>query len=104
MSDFLEDIFVDFSKNIFEGLATSAGLPFPAVILGKVAIEAMGKDLHKVDQDDAAAQYKIKEKIKTSIKEGKPVKITKEEIPLLRRAINRTVDTLTWGKIKDALE
>lgn len=104
MSDILEDIFIDFSKDIFENVASAAGVPFPAVILGKVAIEAMTKDLHSVDQDDAVKQYTIKEKIKTSIKDGKPVKITKEEIPILRRAINRTVDTLTWGRIKDVLE
>ncbi len=95
----MSDLEVDFGKVLFEGLGSIIGLGPVPVTIGKVVIEAIGA------LDEAEEKKKaLTKKIEDSINNKKPVKITEDEAPILRKAVNRTINILSFGKIEDALE
>lgn len=93
MSDPLED----FGKTILDifGAITNVG-PIP-IAVGKIVIDAVAEDA-KHQETEAHASLKRK------IEKNELRNLTKAEIPILRRALNRTIDILTVHHIKDALE
>lgn len=100
-----DDIFVDFTKDIFDFAGKAIGLGGIEITLGKLAIEALSKDWDEnTSEQDKLKKYEILKKIDKSEKEKVPVPLTKEEVPILRKAINRTVDILTFGRVHDILE
>lgn len=89
-----DDFFVDFSKEIFGGVVDIFGGGPITKTIGKIAIEALSEDMTE-----------DKKKLIKKIENTKgPVKLTPDEVPILRRAINRTVDILTFGRVHNVLE
>lgn len=92
-----DDFFEDFGKSVLDifGAVTNIG-PLP-VAVGKIVIGAIAEDAKRQETE---AHKSLAHKIETQ----QMRELTKAEIPILRRALNRTINILSRGKIKDALE
>lgn len=103
----MPDIIVDFGQSLFDLAGNALGLNGLEMTLGKLAIEAVSvaaKNESDMTEQTKLDHYNLLKKIDAGIKSNTPVQITEAEVPLLRKAINRTVDILTFGRVHDILE
>lgn len=103
----MADLLVDFEQSLFDLAGNALGMNGLEMTLGKLAIEAVSvaaKNEPDMTEQAKLAHYELLKKIDNGVKTHTPVQITEEEVPLLRKAINRTVDILTFGRVHDILE
>lgn len=92
MSDF------DFGEIIFDIVGDALGLGVIEKTIGKAVLEGLKQEA------ETETKAQLKKKIQDSITNKKPVKLTPEEIPMLRRVTNRAVGILSFGKLENILE
>ena len=107
-----DDLLIDFGQSIFDLAGNALGLGGVEMTLGKLAIEALAHESrpqtlggYVMSEAEKLQNYNIIKKIDAANKsEDKIAVIEAHEVPILRRAINRTVDIITFGRVHDILE